>query len=109
MRLNQFDAIICPTYSLPACNPGDTSSLPHTNFEMFAIIVNMPAGVLPIKFIDNVSETYKDDYNDSLTKIANDNLQTSKGLPIGLQVMALPNSDELCLYAMKVIDTLNKK
>jgi fatty acid amide hydrolase len=108
MLSSKFDAIICPTYSLPACKTADTSSLPKTNFEVFASIVDMPSAVVPLKFIENIDEIYTDDYNDSLTKLINENLQTSKGLPIGLQIMTLPNNDELCLYTMKLIDNLNK-
>jgi hypothetical protein len=66
------------------------------------------APVVHLKFIENIDEIYTDDYNDSLTKLINENLQTSKGLPIGLQIMTLSKNDELCLYTMKLIDNLNK-
>jgi fatty acid amide hydrolase len=103
---NKFDIILCPAYSLPASNFNTVNELPKTSFEVFANILDLPAGCIPIDVCSENNLDYTDSYNDSMTQLIKDNLKTSKGLPTSLQVIALPDKDELCLKAMKMIDEL---
>lgn len=103
-KANGFDAIVCPVFSLPALDIGTSQDLIGFNQISFLFnFLDMPAGTIPITLSDD--NTYKDKYNDSYTKMITNMMKTSKGLPISIQVGALPYQDELVLRLMKEVDS----
>ena len=48
--------------------------------------------------------SYADDHNDAFTAKIRDDIQGSVGMPLVVQVIALPYRDELALGVMKVIE-----
>jgi fatty acid amide hydrolase len=103
LRANRLEAIICPVFPTTAPNLTNTTNLLY--FGQFLTAFNyldMPAGTVPITL--NTSLDYTSKTNDSLTRYLAETMKDSINLPIGIQVAALPNQDELCLRVMKEID-----
>lgn len=64
----------------------------------------MPCGVVPITHVKEEEQVYEDEFNDKYTKCFQENIKESKGLPMGIQVAALPWMDEKCIPIMKLIE-----
>ena len=68
----------------------------------------MPVGLLPITTVKKEEEVYHSKHNDLITSAAIDSLKDTKGLPVGVQIAALPLKDEECLAAMSEIERVMK-
>ncbi len=66
--------------------------------------LNFPAGVLPITKVKENEQYYKSKINDFITRDLDKIMKGSKGLPVGVQVVALPWNDELLIEVMKLIE-----
>jgi len=104
-----FDAVISPAGCLPAVPHKLSSELPTLNSHFMVYnILDFPAGVLPVRLVQ--AEDIKEDKaprtaaRDRMSEFMRLAQIGSVGLPVGVQVAALPNRDELCLQVMETIE-----
>lgn len=102
-----IDAIICPVFGLVAPNHNTTVELlPALSYSCIWNAVGYPTGIVPVKLVSAGEDIYYDKYNDITTKAAKKCMQGSEGLPIALQIVALPYKDELLLGVMKLVENI---
>lgn len=100
-----IEAIITPVLPTPAFDVDSGGYLfPFNHFIFLFNCIDGPAGNVPIKL--NFNTSYNTRFNDKYSKVIEKNLSDSLGLPLGIQVAALPNQDEWCLRVMKEIDSI---
>lgn len=103
-KANGFDAIILPVFPTPAFDIRTSQDLLGFNHLSFIFnFLDLPSATIPITLCDDTS--YKSKYNDKFSKLITGMMKTSEGLPITIQVGALPYQDELVLRLMKEIDS----
>lgn len=66
-------------------------------------ILQLPSGVLPVTTVQEGEDTYESS-GDLADNTIRDAFQGSVGLPISIQVSALPYQDEKALAVMKIIE-----
>jgi fatty acid amide hydrolase len=107
MLRQKIDVIITAGFALPAFKHNGSADLNPLAVSTFLFnVTRMPAGSVPITVVREDEQYYKDEdfpAIDILSVNANKMMKQSKGLPIGIQVAALPYHDELVLRAMKII------
>lgn len=101
----KLDAVISPLSALPA--------FPHRGSELMTIFlvnqiiansIQFPAGVVPAGRVQPGEDHYDSPVQDTLTTNAKKVMKDSVGLPIGIQVTALPYEDEKALGVMKLLE-----
>lgn len=104
---NKFDAIICPVTPFPAAPLGMGAALTILfPFTIMFNILEMPAGVIPIRKIQKEEMKYESKHKDSKTGLLNKIMEGSEGLPIAIQIAALPFKDEVSLGLMKKVEEI---
>mmetsp|Transcript_1480 Transcript_1480/g.2057 ORF Transcript_1480/g.2057 Transcript_1480/m.2057 type:complete len:571 (+) Transcript_1480:90-1802(+) len=105
-----FDALILPPVACVAT--------PHTtirdllfalSYTFLANLLHWPAGVVPVTLVREDEQKYDIEkiptiQRDSIAKVLHQSMQSSEGLPVGVQVITKRWSDELCLYVMSEIE-----
>ncbi|KAL4484611.1 hypothetical protein ABPG74_019788 [Tetrahymena malaccensis] len=102
----EIEAIITPCFAAPALKHTiSAKTVLTTSYLYIWNILNFPAGVLPITEVHEDEQHYNNSrIQDSMTRIINENMKGTAKLPVNVQVVTLPNRDELCLNLMKQID-----
>ena len=123
-----IDALICPGLGVPAFPHGASLKLNqarHNNPRRrhyhghhpngtatqacsYTFIFNnfdMPAGTVPVTSVRGEEEAYVSKDKDPIAKAAVKACVGSAGLPVGVQVVAAPWRDELCLRAMRELES----
>jgi len=101
----KLDALICPVWPFPASPVEETRNW-HVGWPEATRIFNLldyPAGVVTVTKVtaEDLAKPYNPDTDDALmVQSAQASVANSLGLPIGVQVVALPWREELCLRAM---------
>lgn len=104
---NNVEGIICPILPTPSIDLGSSQNIyPFNHFAIIFNLIDLPAGVVPIKLCNNVE--YATKYKDSFSDIIRNNVTSSGQMPICVQIATIPNQDELCLKLMKEVDNLYK-
>jgi len=107
---NSFDVLICPAFSIPACEPKYCSRiLPAASYTGVYNIVGCPAGILPVTRETGIDQAGLDDYpvrEDILHRVAKTATIGAEGCPIGVQVVGRHFQEEMVLHAMGVIESL---
>lgn len=102
---NRLDAWILPTNALPALKHGHTREIIMTAiYTMLFNLLDYPAGNLPVTFVREDEQFYPPSFEDSMTRYARISMEKSAGLPVGVQIAAPHNRDELVLNLMKQIE-----
>lgn len=109
-RLN-IDVLLCPIIG-PAFNFKYCGKLTNlVTYTMIFNLLNFSAGVVPVSTVNAQDE--KDLFHlasgDILDRTFNKAVTGGQGLPVGVQCVALPWQDELCLRFMKEVEELVKK
>ena len=100
-----FDVILCPPCALPALTHGSSNDL--LTAGAYAALYNLlgyPAGVVPVTRVRRGEESARKASSDIVQKVAARVEAGSAGLPVGVQVVALPWQEHVVLAAMKVIE-----
>ena len=100
-----FDVILCPPCALPALTHGSSNDL--LTAGAYAALYNLlgyPAGVVPVTRVRQGEESDRKASRDIVQKVAARVEAGSVGLPVGVQVVALPWQEHVALAAMKVIE-----
>lgn len=106
-RSQHLDVLICPGFGAQAVRHGYSEDT--TLAACYTFIWNMletPTGNLPITKVQPDEEIYHRTFNDSIDEKLSDNVKGSAGLPVGIQVVGLPNEDEKVLGVMNLIEKL---
>lgn len=110
-----LDIIIMPTSALPALPHGASAHLtPIFSYTFIGNLLHWPAGVVPATHVKETEQFYPEmsdlpkNQRCKLAKFAQAAMKDTKGLPIGVQVMAKPWQDEMCMYAMSEVERCMK-
>jgi fatty acid amide hydrolase len=103
-RDHQLDVVLCPAWSYPAPPVEEVRNLTWSvrTTQVFNIL-DYPAGVVPVTLVttDDAAAAYEPATDDvQLAQAAIKSVRGSVGLPVGLQLVAPPWEEELCLHAM---------
>ena len=102
-----LDAAICPIWPLVAPYHETTMKLFHAfSYSFIWNVLDYPAGVVPVKFVEPGEDVYESMSKDASVKIAKENMKESVGLPVCVQVVANSFQDEVALGLMKTIQDL---
>ncbi|EGR34573.1 hypothetical protein IMG5_006590 [Ichthyophthirius multifiliis] len=103
---NNISSILCPSSGTPAFSHGKNAETVLSCYYNFMWnLLDFPAGVLPITTVLENEQHYKNSLiKDILSKKIDQFMKGSMGMPVGIQVVALPNQDEVALNIMKQID-----
>uniref|UniRef100_W5M8Y6 Fatty-acid amide hydrolase 1 n=1 Tax=Lepisosteus oculatus TaxID=7918 RepID=W5M8Y6_LEPOC len=109
-RKRDLDVLLCPVLG-PAYNLGYCGKLTSAlSYTAFYNLLNAPAGVVPVSVVSEEDEEelkdYKGNFGDPWDKLFKQAVTGGQGLPVGVQCVALPWQDELCLRFMKEVETL---
>lgn len=104
---DNIDALILPNGPFPALK-FECIKASHMNiyYQQLFNVCDMPAASIPIGFVDDTS--YYSKLNDMYNKLIKKSMNDSLGLPIGIQVAAMPYKEELLLRIIKDIDSITK-
>ncbi len=104
----EIDVVICPAFN--------TIAFPHEmgkdltpmigSYSMLYNLLDFPSGVVPVTRVNDVDVKSPREIVNFMDKFLRKSEENSLGMPVGLQVVALPFQDELCLSAMKLISSL---
>jgi Asp-tRNA(Asn)/Glu-tRNA(Gln) amidotransferase A subunit family amidase len=106
-----LDAVICPGFPIPAVAHKYPSLLGACGFSTAVWnMLDFPAGTVPVDHWneDDERNLHDEKYwpvgNNFILKMMRDASTDSKGLPLGVQVIAKPYEEEKCLAVMKVVE-----
>ena len=100
----ELDAAICPIWPLVAPLHETTVDLAHAfSYSFFWNLLDFPAGVVPVKLVEEGENTYESTSTDSYVRVAKENMRESVGLPVCIQVTGSTYKDEKVLRVMKII------
>ena len=67
-------------------------------------VLEYPSGIVTVTQVQEDEQFFEDSHNDGWTKFIDKSSKNSKGMPIGIQVVAHSFEDEKALAIMKSID-----
>ncbi|CAH1243437.1 FAAH [Branchiostoma lanceolatum] len=110
-REQELDALLCPSFGMPACKPEHTGRLVvATCYTMLFNLLNFPAGVVPVTMVTEEDDRLLNDWrgygNDLVDQLLRKSTKGAVGLPVAVQCVALPWQEERCLRLMKEVETL---
>ncbi len=100
------DAIVCPVSALPALRHGTAARLVLAAAPcLLANLLDLAAGAVPVTTVRPEEETGRPPSRDPVLHAAAATDRGSRGLPIGVQVIATPTRDEATvLHVMRLIE-----
>ena len=100
------DAIVCPVSALPALRHGTAARLVLAAAPCFlANLLDLPAGAVPVTTVRPDEEAGRPASRDPVLRAALATDRGSRGLPVGVQVIAAPGGDEATvLEVMRLIE-----
>ena len=102
----KFDAFLCPPHALPAMQHGKPVDLMPAASYAFAInLLGIPAGCVPVTRVQEGEDGSRADSRDQVEKQAKAVDAGSVGLPVGVQVGALPWREDIVLGVMEAIES----
>ncbi|CAM9923414.1 unnamed protein product [Ascophyllum nodosum] len=105
-----LDAVIFPAVPLPALPHGASRELtPIFTYTFLANLLHWPAGVVPVTVVRHDEEDYDVEHlpmsqQDATARLAQVALKGLAGLPVGVQVMTKPFTEELTLFVMREVE-----
>lgn len=101
------DVVICPPSALPALKHGASGDLgpSSTNYTALYNLLAWPAGVVPVTRVRPTEVDRRKPGGDRMEAAARRVDADSAGLPVGVQVAARPNRDDLVLAVMGAIES----
>ena len=100
------DMLLCPPNSLPALVHRASGDLgpASVNYTALYNLLAWPAGVVPVTRVRSTETDSRPAGGDGIDKAAHRVDAHSAGLPVGVQIAARPNRDDLVLAAMAAIE-----
>jgi fatty acid amide hydrolase len=105
-RKNNFDFIISPGFGCSATDHGFSNdcSLVAAYVYLWNVLA-LPSCSLPVSIVREDELNYESKWDDEFTKAIRKTVSTSQGLPVNIQVIGLPFSEEGILGVAKVIES----
>jgi fatty acid amide hydrolase len=104
-RRERLDLILAPPHGLPALRHGTSSdSITSAVYSFVPNLLGLPAGTIAATRVRAGEESDRPTSNEMTALTAKYVEQGSAGLPVGVQVAALPGADDVCLAAMQVLE-----
>ncbi|XP_039983659.1 fatty-acid amide hydrolase 1 [Xiphias gladius] len=112
-RRCNIDVLLCPmigpAFNFFYCSKNNAM----VSYTMLYNLLTFPAGVVCVSTVTAEDEEklkdHKGIYQDCLDKVFKQAVSGGEGLPVGVQCVALPWQDELCLRFMKEVEQLVKQ
>jgi fatty acid amide hydrolase len=99
--------LISPGFGVPALKHGTSGDLwPALIYTCMYNFFGMPAGTLPVTRVQKSEQTYESKHDDEHTQVAKDCMAGSEGLPVAVQVVAMPYQDEECIALMRHVEEI---
>lgn len=104
MEKNEIEVLLCPSM-MPAVLK-DTSK----NLSVWVFYMNIwnafgfPSGHVPITKVAENEQIYESKFNGLMEKTMKKNMENSKGLPVGIQVVSTPWNDEKVIAVMRILE-----
>ena len=90
-----LDAVVCPVSAVPALRHGSAARLVLAAAPcLLANLLDLPAGAVPVTEVAADEEAVRPPARDPVLRAAADCDRGSRGLPVGVQVVACPGRDE---------------
>jgi fatty acid amide hydrolase len=107
LREANVDVLICPPNALPALTHGASGDLGPAGLSYTALfsVLGWPAGVVPVTRVRPVETERRSGWVDMTDRAARRVDKGSAGLPVGVQVAARPNREDLILAVMEAVET----
>lgn len=104
---NEFDCVILPVFPIAAHRHKEFEFMfPHTAQTVGVNLLDVAAGTVPVTLVSKEDLHYETRFKDTNAKLLRQNVETSEGMPIAVQVCCLSGEDEKCLGIMKIISEL---
>jgi fatty acid amide hydrolase len=104
-----LDAIVCPIWPLVAPLHRTTVKIaPAFSYSFLWNLLDYPAGVVPVRQVQEGEDIYDSKERDSFVKVAKEIMSGSVGLPVSIQVIGKPYEDEKTLRLMKVVEKIHQ-
>ncbi len=105
LRAQQVDGILCPPHALPALTHGSTEYLATAaSYCLIPNLLDVPAGVVSITRVRPGEESDRPESRDPADRAASKVERNSAGLPVGVQVAALPWREDVALALMAALE-----
>jgi fatty acid amide hydrolase len=106
MRQAGVDVVLCPPNALPALKHGASADLGPASLSYTALyaLLGWPAGVVPVTRVRPGEMDRRPRGVDMMDRAARRTDQDSAGLPVGVQVAARPNREDLILAVMGAVE-----
>ncbi|CAI2354310.1 unnamed protein product [Caenorhabditis sp. 36 PRJEB53466] len=102
----KIDALICPSFITPA-QPFAYPARLSTGVFITGLfnMLDVPAGIVPVgPVLNKENEEGIETHNDYLLEQQKKAIRGTEGLPNAVQVVALPNCEEMCLRVMRIVE-----
>jgi fatty acid amide hydrolase len=101
------DVLLCPPNALPALTHGASADLGPASASYTALynLLGWPAGVVPVTRVRPVEMDRRSRGGDMMDRAARRVDAGSAGLPVGVQLAARPNREDLILAVMAAVET----
>lgn len=100
-----YDAIVCPVSALPALRHGSAATLLPAAFPcLLANLLDLAAGAVPVTTVRADEEACRAASRDPVERAAAATDRGSRGLPVGVQVIALNGGESTVLDVMRMIE-----
>jgi len=114
MQAQGIDCLLTPASATPALRPSDPGYVIAFAYSYTSLynFLDFPAGVVPITTVtvEDVRKTSSDyPTNEPFEELLKWRMTGSEGLPVGVQVVAFPFREELCLRVMREIEEAVKQ
>ena len=101
----RYDAIVCPVSAVPALLHGTAAKLlPAAAPCMLANLLDLAAGAVPVTTVGADEEAGRTPSWDPVDRAAAQTDRGSRGLPVGVQVIALSGGEATVLAVMRMIE-----
>ncbi len=105
----RFDCMIFPPHALPALRHRSTRLAPAASYCFLPNLLDIPSGVIPWTRVQSGEESDRVPGRDRSELAAIEVERGSAGLPVGVQVAALPWRDDVVLAVMQALERLRSQ
>lgn len=105
-RAAEIDVLLAPPHGLPALKHGTSSDTITAAVYLFVIsLLGLPCGTVAASRVRPDEESTRAASKEHIAKTAKSVEAGSTGLPVGVQVSALPGRDDVCLAVMQALES----
>ncbi|CAL2036702.1 unnamed protein product [Caenorhabditis brenneri] len=104
-----IDALICPSFITPA-QPFEYPVQLSTGVFITGLfnMLDCPAAVVPVSSVREKENDKFETNGDFVLKLQSKAMKETTGLPNAVQIVTLPNHEEMCLKVMKIVEEISE-